>query len=230
MDFDEEKRVNEIQFEHEDQMIATALAMYDIGTGDIKFYQGLLKQVASLGEPGFAISEDATNFALSVVRTIDPRNEVEAMLAVQMAATHMATMTFAKRLHHVKNFVQQDSAEQSLYKLMRTFTTQMETLKRFRSKSFVTKKNHTKRRQKGSRILCETETGSNSSDSTNWNGCQGKILCEFTNGREPLKMRVSTAFQQILFHFVLPRWAASRPLECLRQLSANVLLELCPRQ
>lgn len=45
---------------------------------------------------GFRSSfRDTSNFALSVVRAVDPKNEVEAMLAVQMAATHMATMTMA---------------------------------------------------------------------------------------------------------------------------------------
>ena len=138
MDFDEETLVNEIQFDHDDPKIAAALAMYDVGTGDAEFYQGLLKQVASLGAPGSTISEDATNFALSVIRAVDPQNEVEARLAVQMAATHMATMTFAKRLNHVETIPQQDSAERALNKLARTFTTQMETLKRFRSKAHQT--------------------------------------------------------------------------------------------
>ena len=80
----------------------------------------------------------------------------------------------------------------------------------------------------GSRIRWVIETGLNSSDSTIWNGYQGKILCQFINGREPLKMRGSVAFQQILFHFVLPHRGASHPLEWLRQLSANALLELFP--
>ena len=38
---------------------------------------------------------------LSVVKGVEPRDQVEAMLAAQMAAVHTATMTFAGRLAHV---------------------------------------------------------------------------------------------------------------------------------
>jgi hypothetical protein len=55
------------------------------------------------------------------------------MLAAQMATVHMATMTFARRLNHVDNIPQQDSAERAFNKLARTFATQMEALKRYRS-------------------------------------------------------------------------------------------------
>ncbi len=55
------------------------------------------------------------------------------MLASQMAAVHMATMTFARRFNHVENIPQQDSAERAFNKLARTFATQMEALKRYRT-------------------------------------------------------------------------------------------------
>jgi hypothetical protein len=70
---------------------------------------------------------------LSVVKGIEPRDEIEAMLAAQMAAVHMASMTFARRLAHVDTIPQQDSAERAFNKLARTFTTQMEALKRYRT-------------------------------------------------------------------------------------------------
>lgn len=135
MDFDEENRVNSIKYDHEDQTVAYALAMFDVGTGDADFFQGILKQVASLGSHGNPVCEDTTNFALSVIRSIDPQNEIEAMLATQMAATHLATMTFARRLNHVETIPQQDSAERAINKLARTFTTQIDALKKYRSKA-----------------------------------------------------------------------------------------------
>ena len=55
------------------------------------------------------------------------------MLAAQMAAVHRATMTFAGRLAHVENIPQQDSAERAFNKLARTFATQMEALRKYRS-------------------------------------------------------------------------------------------------
>jgi hypothetical protein len=52
----------------------------------------------------------------------------------QMAAVHVASMTFARRLAHVDNIPQQDSAERAFNKLTRTFAAQMSTLKEYRSK------------------------------------------------------------------------------------------------
>jgi hypothetical protein len=70
---------------------------------------------------------------LSMVKGIEPRDQLEAMLAAQMAAVHNATMTFARRLNHVDNIPQQDSAERAFNKLARTFAAQMEALKRYRT-------------------------------------------------------------------------------------------------
>ena len=56
------------------------------------------------------------------------------MLAAQMAAIHNATMTFARRLAHVDNIKQQDSAQNALNKLARTFAAQVAALKNYRSK------------------------------------------------------------------------------------------------
>jgi hypothetical protein len=55
------------------------------------------------------------------------------MLAAEMAAVHMASMTFARCLTHVESVKQQDSAERAFNKLTRTFATQMEALKRYRT-------------------------------------------------------------------------------------------------
>ena len=45
----------------------------------------------------------------------------------------MASMAFARRLAHVENIHQQDSAERAFNKLTRTFAAQVEALKRYRS-------------------------------------------------------------------------------------------------
>src|SRR6202040_3740582 len=42
-------------------------------------------------------------------------------------------LTFARRLAHVENIPQQDSAERAFNKLARTFAAQVEALKRYRS-------------------------------------------------------------------------------------------------
>ena len=104
-----------------------------LGTRDFYFLDGLLKQLCNVGSHGKTADEKGLNFMLSVVKGIEPRDQVEAMLAAQMAATHNATMTFARRLAHVDTLAQQDSAERAYNKLARTFASQVEALKRYRS-------------------------------------------------------------------------------------------------
>jgi hypothetical protein len=76
----------------------------------------------------------ANNFLLSIVKSIKPQDEIEAMLASQMAVVHATTMMLARRLNQSELIPQQDSAERALNKLARTFTSQMEALNRHRGK------------------------------------------------------------------------------------------------
>jgi hypothetical protein len=123
----------EIRIDHPDPALGSLLLAHALGTADFDFLDALLLQVANVGSQGQSPSERDINFLLSVVKGIEPRDEVEAMLAAQMAAVHMATMTFARRLAHVENIPQQDSAERAFNKLARTFAAQMEALKRYRT-------------------------------------------------------------------------------------------------
>ncbi len=107
--------------------------MEALGTADVRFQDGLIQQLANVGSQGSEIDERGLNFMLSMVNGIEPKDQVEAMLAAQMAAVHMATMTFARRLAHVDNIPQQDSAERAFNKLARTFAAQVEALRRHRT-------------------------------------------------------------------------------------------------
>jgi hypothetical protein len=118
---------------HPDQVTGQVLLMDALGTADIDFYGGLIDQLASAVLRKGQIDEYSLNFMLSVVKGIEPKDQVEALLAAQMAAVHMATMTFARRLAQVEEIPQQDSAERAFNKLTRTFATQMEALKRYRT-------------------------------------------------------------------------------------------------
>jgi len=109
------------------------LLMEAIGTANADFMTGLLKQLANITAQGQTPDEAGMNFVLSVIRGIEPRDQTEALLAAQMAAVHLATMTFARRLAHVETIAQQDSAERALNKLARTFAMQVEAMKRYRS-------------------------------------------------------------------------------------------------
>jgi hypothetical protein len=107
--------------------------MEALGTTSPDFLDVFLGQLANAGTQGREVNGQGLNFMLAVVQGVEPRDQVEAMLAAQMAAVHMAVMTFARRLAHVENIPQQDSAERTFNKLARTYAAQMEALKRYRT-------------------------------------------------------------------------------------------------
>lgn len=103
------------------------------GTKSQDFALGLFNQIVNMASHCNEYNEEATLFGVSIVGGIKPGDQVEAMLAVQMAAIHNATMTFSRRLAHTQTLQQQDSASRALNQLARTFTTQVEALKRYRT-------------------------------------------------------------------------------------------------
>jgi hypothetical protein len=129
----EKDGVTEVTFDHPESAIGHALLMEALGTTDPDFLDGLIRQLANAGTQGRTVDGEGLNFILSLVKGVKPKDQVEAMLAAQMAAVHIATMTFARRLAHVENIAQQDSAERAFNKLARTFAAQVEALKRYRT-------------------------------------------------------------------------------------------------
>lgn len=128
------KMGQELVLQHPNESVAKGLLMEALGTTSLDFMNGLLSQLANAtGSQGQDIDESSLNFMLSVILDIKPRDQLEAMLAAQMAAMHMTIMTFVRRLAHVDNIQQQDSAGALLIKFNRTFAAQMETLKRYRT-------------------------------------------------------------------------------------------------
>jgi hypothetical protein len=122
-----------VEFDHPDTGTGTILMMEALDTTSTSFMDVLVRQLINAGTQGHEPDQATVNFMLAVVKGIEPKDEIEAMLAAQMAAVHMASMTFARRLAHVDTIPQQDSAERAFNKLARTFTTQMEALKRYRT-------------------------------------------------------------------------------------------------
>jgi hypothetical protein len=130
----EQKRgTSQISYDHPDQAVGQAMLMEAIGTREPSFMTGFISQLVNAGSQGSEADAKGMNFMLSVVKGVEPKDQVEAMLAAQMASVHMATMTFARRLAHVDNIPQQDSSERAFNKLARTFATQVEALKRYRT-------------------------------------------------------------------------------------------------
>jgi hypothetical protein len=122
-----------LSLDHPDSATASILLHEALGSPSYEFTTALLDQLSNAVTRGPKASESGLNFALAVVAGIQPRDEIEVMLAAQMVTVHMATMTFSRRLAHVDNIAQQDSAERGFNKLARTFAAQVEALKRYRS-------------------------------------------------------------------------------------------------
>ena len=111
-----------------------------LGTANDEFADGLISQLVNAGTTGQDFDGKAPNFMLSVIWGIQPRDEAECMLAAQMAVVHGGPRrrggqwpSWLRRLAHVDNIPQQDSAERAFNKLARTFAVQMEALKRYRT-------------------------------------------------------------------------------------------------
>jgi hypothetical protein len=126
--------VNQLDIDHPDRDTGFCLLMEALGTPNMDFIKGVIGQLASAASGGDKIDERVLNFMLSVVADIRPQDQMEAMLASQMATVHMQIMNFAQRLNHVETIDQQNSAERAFNKLARTFTAQMEALNRYRGK------------------------------------------------------------------------------------------------
>jgi hypothetical protein len=97
--------------DHPDPAIGQVLLMAALGTTDRDFFGGVVRQLGDASSQGGKVDERALNFMLSVVKGIKPRDQVEAMLATQMAAVHVATLTSARRLALAETLPGQDSAE-----------------------------------------------------------------------------------------------------------------------
>jgi hypothetical protein len=83
------------------------------------------------GDAGEA--SDERKFMLSVVKETVPRDAVERMLAVQMAATHVATIRTAGMLARADMLPQYEAYDRAFNKLTRTFTSQVEALRKYRN-------------------------------------------------------------------------------------------------
>jgi hypothetical protein len=97
--------------------------MAAIGTQDQTFLDGFLHQLL---EANPNANEREINFVLSVVKGIGPRDQLETMLAAQMAVLHMQSMKLAGDLDHIETM-------RVFMKSSQTFAGLMETINRYRS-------------------------------------------------------------------------------------------------
>ncbi|WP_137703079.1 hypothetical protein [Marimonas lutisalis] len=76
---------------------------------------------------------DERQFMLSIVRDLEPRDAVERMLAVQMASTHVAMVRSARWLANAETIPQVQAHYTGSNKLARTYTSQVEALRKYRN-------------------------------------------------------------------------------------------------
>jgi hypothetical protein len=70
---------------------------------------------------------------ISMMKSIAPKDSIEAMLVAQMASIHVATMRCACRLACTDDIQQQESITRALARLAGTFAAQVEALSRHRN-------------------------------------------------------------------------------------------------
>ena len=81
------------------------------------------------------VSEHDFNFLLSVVKGIEPRDQLEAMLAARMAVIDLTFFENRNNLQWFEYASPRDDSTIAMSKLARTFIMQMDEFKRYRSKS-----------------------------------------------------------------------------------------------
>ena len=116
----------------------SASALSEIfGTDQEEQINGLLSQCLKTLKADEANEEQPCNdergFVLSILRDLAPRDAVERMLAVQLVATHVATIRSARWLASTETLPQVEAHYTGFNKLARTFAAQVEALRKHRT-------------------------------------------------------------------------------------------------
>ncbi|WP_076866744.1 hypothetical protein [Bradyrhizobium mercantei] len=119
--------------DHPDPRLGEALMASVLGVADRAAMDGILRQLVKASVSGGKPCEVNLAFMISMVKSIRPRDAVEAMLVAQMVSVHVMAMRCAHHLAHADDLAQHDSAARALGRLTRTFPAQIEALNRYRS-------------------------------------------------------------------------------------------------
>jgi hypothetical protein len=120
---------------HADAAAARVMNAFGITSNDLAQCLGTqIVKAVHIQPPGTPVSAETMNAALAAVTGIAPRDEAEAMLAAQMVSVHWLAMAMLQRAAlDQPSFEIYDSLVNRATKLLRTYTAQIETLKRYRS-------------------------------------------------------------------------------------------------
>ena len=80
-----------------------------------------------------ALGHEGLEFAAAVIKGVAPNDLLEAMLAAQMAVMHRTSMNFVRQVGDWKGSEHQEVAVNTATKLARTFSAQLDALKRYRT-------------------------------------------------------------------------------------------------
>ena len=105
------------------------MAMF--GGGTPRFCSAMVNACANVSGRSDGLKDDR-NGALAIVAEIAPKDGIEAMLATQMAAVHIAMMRHSRLMAAAETIPQLDVQEKVFNKLARTFTAQVEALRKHR--------------------------------------------------------------------------------------------------
>jgi hypothetical protein len=119
--------------DHPDPELGEQLMANALGVADREAMHGILRQLVKASVSGENPDEVNLSFMISTVKSIKPRDSVEAMLVAQMVSVHVMAMRCAHHLANADDLAQHDSAARALGRLARTFPAQIEALNRYRS-------------------------------------------------------------------------------------------------
>lgn len=123
--------------DHADRTTGAQELALVFGTTEIDLATMLLQQLMNAIHPGRGaqpIDSMELNAAIAAMKGIDPKDEIEGMLAAQMVATHHAAMEMMRRANQASDPAKFQTASTFATKLLRTYTAQVEALNRHRGK------------------------------------------------------------------------------------------------
>jgi hypothetical protein len=116
--------------------VAMVRAMNALGITSDELAECLVSQIVNathLQPSNAPVSETALNAALAAVTGMGPQDEAEAMLAAQMVGVHWTAMDLLRKVGGATDRTLANEAGALAVKLLRTYTAQLEALKRYRS-------------------------------------------------------------------------------------------------
>lgn len=126
-------RRSRVVIDHPDPRTGEKLLAEALGVVDREALHGLLSQLVKASAVARRPDQGNLSFMVSMLKSVVPKDSLEAMLAAQMVSIHVASMRCACRLACTDDVPQQESLSRALTRLARTYAAQMEALNRHRS-------------------------------------------------------------------------------------------------